>query len=103
MSVVITLLLIVAAIAFGSTLGLVIALVLAGSDFGQLPVITVPIAIVASIAFAISPFRTAGTRFVIMFMGAVGCALLTNVLMERPSSGWPSVSTPAQGEKAQAL
>lgn len=46
-------LLVVAAIPFGCVLGVLIARVVAGRDFGQLPLMTVPIGIGASIAFAI--------------------------------------------------
>jgi hypothetical protein len=46
-------LLVVAAIPIGWVLGVAIARVVAGRDFGQLPLMTVPIGIAASIAFAI--------------------------------------------------
>jgi len=73
---------VIVAIPFGWTLGVVIARFLAGPNFGQLPLMTVPIALVASIAFAVSRFRTAWTRLAIMLMGTVLLALVIHVFIK---------------------
>ncbi|MGH7270221.1 MAG: hypothetical protein ACREJ3_07290 [Polyangiaceae bacterium] len=57
------------AIPFGYGLGVVVASLVAGPDFGQLPALTVPIAIVASIVFALLPLVKAGMRLSIMVGG----------------------------------
>jgi len=63
------------ALPFGWGLGVVLAYAIAGSDFGQLPVGTVPLSIVASIAFALSPQPSPKSRFAIMAIGTAGFIL----------------------------
>src|SRR5207247_3335998 len=46
---------VIAAFPFGWDLGVVAAYLLAGSDFGQLPALTVPLGIAAAIIFALLP------------------------------------------------
>lgn len=67
---------------FGWTLGLAIAFIFAGKSFGQLPVMTVPIGILAAIAFALVPFRTELTRFMIMLVGTVVGFLVFGAITE---------------------
>jgi hypothetical protein len=50
----------------GWGLGVVLAYGVAGPDFGQLPALTVPISILAAIAFALSPSITASARLAIL-------------------------------------
>ena len=59
------------AIPFGWGLGVLAAYVVAGKEFGQLPMATVPLGIIGSIAFALWPSIRAGTRLAVM---AAGCA-----------------------------
>jgi hypothetical protein len=49
-----------AAVPFGWGLGVVAAHLMAGHDFGQLLALTVPLCIVAAVAFALSPLLTPG-------------------------------------------
>jgi hypothetical protein len=61
---------------FGWGLGVLIAppityLITGGWDFGQLPAMTVPIGIVASLIFAILPTITIRTRLAVLFFGSV--------------------------------
>jgi hypothetical protein len=60
---------VVAALPFGWGLGVLTAYLLAGRNFGQLPALTVPLAILLSIAFAFSPFLTPVKRLAIMVIG----------------------------------
>jgi hypothetical protein len=46
---------VVVAFPFGWGLGVTAAYLLAGSDFGQLPALTVPVGIIAAIVFALMP------------------------------------------------
>jgi hypothetical protein len=61
---------------FGWGLGVVVAYMVAGKNFGQLPALTVPIAIVGSLIFAFSPAFTPGMRLAIMLIGTVVFLLL---------------------------
>ncbi|HZR62870.1 MAG TPA: hypothetical protein VFA80_18145 [Xanthobacteraceae bacterium] len=63
------------ALPFGWGLGVVLAYAIAGSDFGQLPAGTVPLAIMASIAFALWPQPSPQTRCAIMAVGTAGFIL----------------------------
>ncbi len=67
---------VILAIPFGWGLGVLVAYIIAGKDFGQLPVATVPLGIVASIVFALSPSRTPNTRLKILLGGTVLFILL---------------------------
>ena len=60
---------VVMALPFGWGLGVLAAYMLAGRNFGQLPVATVPLGIVAAIVFALSPVATPGRRLKIMLAG----------------------------------
>jgi hypothetical protein len=50
-------------------LGVVVAHLMAGHDFGQLLALTVPLNIVAAVAFALSPLLTPGKRLAILSIG----------------------------------
>lgn len=63
------------ALPFGWGLGVVLAYAIAGSDFGQLPAGTVPLAIVGSVVFALSPKLAPQTRCAIMAVGTAGFIL----------------------------
>lgn len=54
---------------FGWFLGLFIALLIAGTNFGQTPVFTVPLGILAALIFAFAPVCEARTRLKIMLIG----------------------------------
>ena len=54
------------AIPFGWMLGAFLAYLIAGPNFGQLPIVTVPIGLAAGIAFALVPLLTTGKRIAIM-------------------------------------
>ena len=61
----------VMALPFGWGLGVIAAFVVAGKEFGQLPVATVPLGIVASFVFALwQPIR-AGVRLAVLVAGTV--------------------------------
>ena len=49
--------------------GSVAAHLMAGHDFGQLLALTVPLCIVAAVAFALSPLLTPGKRLAILSIG----------------------------------
>jgi hypothetical protein len=60
---------VIAAFPFGWGLGVTAAYLLAGSDFGQLPALTVPLGIIAAIVFALLPLLSARKRLLIMVAG----------------------------------
>jgi hypothetical protein len=62
---------VVMALPFGWGLGVVAAYLVAGKDFGQLPVATVPLGVVAAITFAVSPIVEARTRLKIIVAGTL--------------------------------
>ena len=64
---------------FGWGLGVLAAYLIAGSDFGQLPAATIPIAIVASIAFALWSSVKARTRLTVMLVGTALFILLARL------------------------
>ncbi len=66
---------VVMALPFGWGLGVMIAYVIAGRDFGQLPAATVPLGIVAAIVFAVSPTFDARTRLKVMLAGTAAFVL----------------------------
>jgi hypothetical protein len=45
------------------------AYVLAGRDFGQLPILTVPLGLVGAIVFAVTPLTPARRRLMILLAG----------------------------------
>jgi len=57
-------------------LGVIAAYLLAGSSFGQLPALTVPLGIIAAIAFALLPALSAPKRLLIMVAGTTLFILL---------------------------
>ena len=67
---------VIAALPFGWGLGVVVAYLVAGPNFGQLPILTVPIGLIVSIAFALLPILTAGTRLAILAVGAAAFIVL---------------------------
>lgn len=64
------------ALPFGWGLGVFAAYVLAGGNFGQLPAATVPIGIIAAVAFAFWSRITPITRLKVTFGGTVAFALI---------------------------
>jgi hypothetical protein len=60
---------VVMALPFGWGLGVALAALALGREFGQLPALTVPVAIVASIVFALMPSVSPLTRLAIMAAG----------------------------------
>ncbi|MGH7532384.1 MAG: hypothetical protein ACREL4_03735 [Gemmatimonadales bacterium] len=70
---------VVMALPFGWGLGLMLALLIAGRDFGQLPAATVPIALIASIGFALWPRVRPRTRLKVLTAGTVLCLLLARL------------------------
>jgi hypothetical protein len=77
---------VVAALPFGRTfgwgLGVTAAYLLAGSDFGQLPALTVPVAIITVIVLALLPLLSARKRLLIMVAGT-GFFILLGPLTRR--------------------
>ena len=65
----------VLALPFGWGLGLLVAYIVAGKNFGQLPAATVPLGIVAALAFAFWPSFEPSTRLKVMFAGSVAFIL----------------------------
>jgi hypothetical protein len=57
------------ALPFGWGLGVFVAYLVAGRNFGQLPALTVPLCLIASIIFALSRSFTPGMRLTIMLIG----------------------------------
>jgi len=60
---------VVMALPFGWGLGLLVAYAVAGKDFGQLPAATVPLGILAALAFALWPSFSPRTRLKVTFLG----------------------------------
>lgn len=52
-------------------LGVVAAYAVAGNDFGQLPVLTVPVGLLGALLLAVVPFAKASTRLKILLAGDV--------------------------------
>lgn len=68
---------VILALPFGWGVGVIVAYMIAGKDFGQLPAGTVPIAIVASITFALSASISPKTRFAVTASGTLLFILLS--------------------------
>jgi len=64
------------ALPFGWGLGVLVAVVIAGKDFGQLPAATVPLSLLGSVAFALSPSFKPSTRLKVMLGGSVAFIVL---------------------------
>jgi hypothetical protein len=62
---------VLAAFPFGWGLGLVLAYVIAGKDFGQLPALTVPVGLIAALVFALWPSVPPRTRLTVLVAGAL--------------------------------
>lgn len=71
---------VVAAFPFGWGLGVVAAYLIAGSEVGQLPALTVPLGIATALLFAVLPIGKATTRLTILAGGAVGFILLARLI-----------------------
>ena len=65
-----------AAFPFGWGVGVVTAYALAGREFGQLPVLTVPLGILAAVVFALWPTVKATTRLKTLLGGTLIFVLL---------------------------
>ena len=61
---------VVLAFPFGWGLGVLFAYVIGGKNFGQLPIATVPLGIIAAIVFALWPSFKPSTRFQVMLAGS---------------------------------
>jgi len=72
---------VIAALPFGWGLGVVVAYLIAGPNFGQLPALTVPICLIASIVFALMPILTPVKRLMILVIGA-GLFILIGLLLD---------------------
>jgi hypothetical protein len=70
---------VVMAVPFGWGLGVLAAYLIAGPNFGQLPAATVPIGIVASIAFVLIPGFKPRTRLSVVTGGTVLFILLARL------------------------
>jgi len=70
---------VIAALPFGWGLGVVVAYLIAGPNYGQLPALTVPVCLIASIAFALTPVLTPVKRLMILAIGA-GLFILIGLL-----------------------
>jgi hypothetical protein len=64
------------ALPFGWGLGVVAACLIAGPDFGQLPVGTIPVCIVGAVVFVITSPLAAQWRLAIMAVGTAAFLLL---------------------------
>lgn len=84
-SVIFTAAAVLLALPFGWGLGVALAYAIAGKDFGQLPAGTVPIALIASVAFAVWPAISAKVRCTIMAIGTAGFVLIG-------LTGWPAAN-----------
>jgi len=63
------------ALPFGWGLGVMLAFLIAGRDFGQLPAATVPLGLATAIGFAVSPRFEARTRLTVMLAGTAAFVL----------------------------
>lgn len=66
----------IAALPFGWGLGLLAAHIVGGPQFGQLPAFTIPVCVLASLAFAVLPIGASAMRRNILIGGAAGFILL---------------------------
>lgn len=71
---------VVLAFPFGWCLGALIALIIAGPDFGQLPALTVGLGILGSIVFAVWPSIKVDTRLRILFFGSIILIMLIRAI-----------------------
>jgi hypothetical protein len=75
-SIILTIAAVLLALPFGWGLGVTLAYVIAGEDFGQLPAGTVPVALIASVAFAVWPSIPAKIRCAAMAAGTAAFVLI---------------------------
>jgi hypothetical protein len=73
---------VLAAVPFGWMVGLFAAYLVAGPNFGQLPIMTVPLGITAAIVFALVPAWSAWTRLAIMVVGTGVLVALSAILVQ---------------------
>jgi hypothetical protein len=73
---------VILALPFGWGLGVIVAYAIAGPDFGQLPVGTIPVSLIAAIIFAVRPSISAQIRFTVMAVGTAVFVVLAWI-------GWP--------------
>ena len=66
---------VVMAFPFGWGLGALAAYVIAGRNFGQLPLVTVPLGILAAVVFALWPSFRPITRLKVTFGGTIALVL----------------------------
>ena len=66
----------VMALPFGWGLGVLTAYIVAGKNFGQLPAATVPMGVIAALAFALWPSIKPSTRLKVTFGGSAAFILL---------------------------
>jgi len=71
---------VVMAFPFGWGLGVLVAYFMAGSNFGQLPAATIPIAIVAAIVFALWPSLKPSTRLAVLLVGTATFVFFVRLL-----------------------
>jgi hypothetical protein len=74
---------VIMALPFGFSLGVLIAYAMAGPMIGQLPMLTIPIATIASIVFALVPWLSARARFAVMAAGTILFVLIALVMAYR--------------------
>jgi hypothetical protein len=71
---------VIAALPFGWGLGVLVAYAVTAGRIGQLPALTVPLAIIGSIVFALSPWLSPGMRLTILAVGTGVFLVLGSVL-----------------------
>jgi hypothetical protein len=71
---------VIAALPFGWGLGVFVAYLVTAGRIGQLPALTVPLAIIGAIVFALSPWLSPGTRLTILAVGTGVFLVLAGVL-----------------------
>ena len=71
---------VIAAFPCGWGVGVILAYLIAGKDFGQLPALTVPLGLVGAIAFALWPSVTPRRRFTVLAAGALLLIVLAKLV-----------------------
>jgi hypothetical protein len=71
---------VIVALPFGWGLGVFVACLIAGKNFGQLRALTVPLALIESIIFALSSTFTPGRRLTMMLVGTGVFLILGSML-----------------------
>ena len=67
---------------FGWMVGLLAAFILSAGAIGQLPMITIPFAILGALVFAVLPTVPVRTRLLIMSTGSVGIWLMALLVID---------------------